>query len=204
MNKVTSVEKGDPMYEKLSKLAETFCDENTIKTIVVKGEDGRKSDEVPFVEKYGMYFYIAWDTGDMLVYSSVFNEDEFSKAIVNTENAARIFPLSSLPEGGISPVKLEDLEPTDESNEIYCVSNEKIGNGAGIILCDGYMKKLHEKFGDFYLIPSSVHEVMISPKSNGIGKEYLNAVLKGANDSLDQSVVISYNVLTFDGGKLHV
>ena len=204
MNKVVNVKKGDPMYDKLAKLSEEFYDEDTKKTIVAKGEEGRKSDEVPFVEKYGMYFYIAWDAGDVLVYSSVFNEDEFSKAIVNTENAARIFPLSSLPEGGLSPVKLEDLEPTGERNEVYCISNEKIDNGAGIILCDGYMEKLHEKFGDFYLIPSSIHEVMISPKSNGIGKEYLNAVLKGANDSLDQDIVISYNVLTFDGGKLHL
>ena len=204
MNKTIKVEKGDPMYEQFAKLSEEFCNDDTKKTIVAKSEEGKKSDEVPFVEKYGMYFYVAWDAGDMVVYSSEFNGDEFDKAIVNTEENARIFPLGDISEAGPNPVKLEDLEVDENSKEVYCVTTDSMDNGAGIILCDGFMKKLHDKFGDFYLIPSSVHEVMISPKSNEISKDYLNAILKGANDSMEPKVVLSYNVLTYDNGRLHI
>ena len=205
MRETIKVEKGDPLYDKLSKLSEEFMKEDTRKIIVVKSDENRKADEVPFVEKYGMYFYIAWDVEDVLVYSSKFNEDEFNKAIMNTEEDARIFPLSSVGTTGPRPVQLDKLDvKNDDWKEVYCVTNESLENGAGILMCDEFMKKLHDKFGDFYLIPSSVHEVMIVPESNNISKDYLNAILKEANNSIDPDDVLSYNIFTCDKEGLHI
>lgn len=205
MSKPTRVvNEGDAMYEKLSKLSEDFTSGDVRKTIIAKGSEGRKSDEVPYVEKYGIYFYIGWDTEEFIVYSSEFNEDEFNKAIINTEEDARIFLLNDIANGEPKLNKLEDFEVTDNKKDVYCVTTESLSNGSGIIMCDNFMKKLYEKLGEFYLIPSSVHEVMIVPKSSSIDKDYLNALLKSANDSFDPDVVLSYNVLTCDEDGLHI
>lgn len=49
-------------------------------------------------------------------------------------------------------------------NLFYVLSNQKSINGAGVILYPGCLKECAKKLGgDFYLLPSSVHEMLLLP-----------------------------------------
>lgn len=51
-----------------------------------------------------------------------------------------------------------------ESNPMYILSNTKNVNGATILLDKTYMNNIVDKLGtDFYILPSSIHEVLIVP-----------------------------------------
>ena len=48
-------------------------------------------------------------------------------------------------------------------------------NGAALILCDEVMDKVveHYKVNVLYILPSSIHEVIIIPDSDSVDVEYL-------------------------------
>lgn len=61
----------------------------------------------------------------------------------------------------------EEINEFFEEMPMYVVSNNKRMQGAACILYDGVLEELAEKFGsDFYILPSSVHEVIIMPAGN--------------------------------------
>ena len=43
-------------------------------------------------------------------------------------------------------------------------------NGAAAILNDDIRQEIAEKVGDFYMLPSSIHETLIIPKDAGMEK----------------------------------
>ena len=43
-------------------------------------------------------------------------------------------------------------------------------NGAGILLCTDYLRQIFNKIGDYYILPSSIHEVIVVPKESWPGE----------------------------------
>ena len=63
--------------------------------------------------------------------------------------------------------------------EIYCLSNESKLNGAVSIISENVQKMVAEQVGgDYYVLPSSVHELMIVPKSLGMNLGELEEMMK--------------------------
>lgn len=75
-------------------------------------------------------------------------ETEEEKVIIRLQFEAMIKEQKKLADKGQSPIVL---------------SNENTNYGAAVILYPGLLKSLAEKLGDFYLIPSSVHEWLLYP-----------------------------------------
>lgn len=70
-------------------------------------------------------------------------------------------------------------------DEVYCLSNEDMAFGAGTIIIPGVLKELGEKFnGDYYIIPSSLHEVMLIKKGGRLCAKDLQHILHDANQSV--------------------
>lgn len=115
----------------------------------------------------------------------------FAKALENTQ---RMFPpvITPLHEAltALDP-SIEGAEPVD----VLCVTNtESAFYGAAALLYPGVIEELTERMGGgFYIIPSSVHEVLIVPLSFG-GWEELEQMLRGIN----LMVVASDEVLSND------
>ena len=69
-----------------------------------------------------------------------------------------------------------DIEKAEESisnmipdNLMFILSNEKKTNGAAALLDNSIMQKVIEEIGDsFYILPSSIHEIIIVPNSLNI------------------------------------
>lgn len=94
---------------------------------------------------------------------------------------------------------LDDLEiPKEEV--MYVASNPSKSMGAGIIAYPEFMDTASEKVkGDFYMIPSSLHEVLLVPDDGKMSRETLEEMLKDVNDTqVLPEERLSYNVYHYD------
>lgn len=65
---------------------------------------------------------------------------------------------------------------------MYVLSNDQKLNGAAVILNEKAMEDITEKIGgDFYVLPSSIHELLIVPKEEGMELADLEAMVQEVN-----------------------
>lgn len=84
--------------------------------------------------------------------------------------------------------------------EIYCLSNESKLNGAVSIISENVQKMVAEQVGgDYYVLPSSVHELMIVPKSLGMNLGELEEMVSSVNAAcVRDDEVLSNHVYQYD------
>ena len=83
---------------------------------------------------------------------------------------------------------LEELEQTEYGGELpidmYVLTNDAKSFGAGVILYDDVIRdfaQAHES--NVFILPSSVHEIMLVPENKDIDPKVLKELIKEANDS---------------------
>ena len=75
-----------------------------------------------------------------------------------------------------------DMIADDKAVPMFMASNTTRINGAMVLLYDNLLKKFAEKIGgDFYVLPSSVHEVLLVPCSAGLDVEELRDMVQSVN-----------------------
>ena len=85
------------------------------------------------------------------------------------------------------------LSANDYTNSMYFLTNDFFSNGAVLMTCKNLMDKIADFFEeDFYIIPSSIHEVLLFPKSKAPSKEKLDQLVQEVNrDYLDPAEYLS-------------
>ena len=130
--------------------------------ITVRGKHNRKEKVNPnmdSIEKYGLHFYVTGSMKDATVYKCKYTQEEREAAIENTEKAAVLGTMFEIMNGKGIPV--DEWEP--DGDVMTVLTTKEMFNGAGVLFCDKVLEKIHKKAGDFYIIPSSIHEVLIVP-----------------------------------------
>ena len=74
--------------------------------------------------------------------------------------------------------------PVEE--RMYAVSNRKRLFGATVMLNEEYMAALSEKYGDIYIIPSSIHEILFI---SATGDEEQDMFLRGTIQNVNETVL---------------
>ena len=134
--------------------------------------------------KNGIYFYVAYQLEIGLAFLSSYTPEQILKAVENTINRARfmVMPTSMNDFASIfnnPPKKLSEMENFRLMNPLTCEGNQ---NGAGILFCHEYLKAIREKIGgDFYILPSSIHEVLIVPNDGTVDINDLNSIVQDVN-----------------------
>lgn len=83
-----------------------------------------------------------------------------------------------LNEMGVMPELIEEDSP------MYVASNESRLQGAGVIAYPDFMDTAAEQLhGDFYVLPSSVHEVILLKDDGGMDAEMLKAMVSDVNSN---------------------
>ena len=67
--------------------------------------------------------------------------------------------------------------------EMYVLSNDTKVNGANAILNDDIRQMIAKQVGDFYVLPSSIHETLIIPKSSGRELKDLEQMVQEVNQT---------------------
>lgn len=117
-------------------------------------------------------------------------------------NTCRLFPARMEPMGSL----LDSLYPEQEAPgadvplPMYVISNSHRLCGASVILYDGLLKASADALNDdLYLIPSSVHEMLLLPASACDCPECLKDMVSYVNRAeLDADDVLSDNVYHYD------
>ena len=84
---------------------------------------------------------------------------------------------------------------------MYVVSNETMIDGAAAMVSKTAMNQAYEIIGDdFYILPSSRHELILMPKGKGSDVQDLKLVVKEVNKTVCPSFDrLSDNVYRYDG-----
>ena len=87
----------------------------------------------------------------------------------------------------------------DNMMPMFVATNNKKVNGAGVILYDGLLRTFAEKIGgDFFILPSSVHEVIFVPANGDMDARYLIQMVKEVNATeVSPDEVLSDNVYMY-------
>lgn len=76
----------------------------------------------------------------------------------------------------------EPLDLDSDSPYLFVLSNESGQNGAGVLYQPGVMEKIADLMdGDYYVLPSSIHELMILPANPNIQAETLQSFVREIN-----------------------
>ena len=133
-------------------------------------------------------------------------EDEiYNDALKNTPVllAGSIVPMSKILSeiAGTAPVDNDEKVCEYTGEDILDVlTNSSRVNGAACILYDNLLKKFaNDVHSDLYILPSSVHEVIIVPKKNAFDKSELADMVREVNEQgVSQDEILSDNVYEYN------
>ena len=168
----------------------------------------KKIPHVPFLD-LAICFYYAYEdncigSGSILVYNThmeMWQTDTAELMGLAQNNTPRLFPwqwesmeklmMSRMPETGweCSPVTYMDV-----------VTNKGKMHGAASVLYPGVLKQMGKRYGsDFYIIPSSLHEVILLPCYNAINPGELKQLIKEVNRfQLEPEDILSDNLYYYN------
>ena len=102
-----------------------------------------------------------------------------------------------------SPEERTGELPEENGLPMYVITNRERLYGAAVILYDHYLERIAEALkSSFYLMPCSIHEVILLPKRRGDDSERLREIVEEVNDvQVESQEVLSDSVYYFDRKK---
>ena len=130
-------------------------------------------------------------TNRMLEGWKVSKEELREAAMENMKQEMQLVPMEEYMEGTCTK---DVLEKTKERG-MQVLTNERGCYGAGMILHPDIQKLVSNKMkGDYYVLPSSIHEVLIVPDLPETDLDDLTEEVKMANDRVEEEDLLSYQV----------
>ena len=89
---------------------------------------------------------------------------------------------------------------------MYVATNEQCSLGAAVMRYPDFLEKVRGMIrGDFYILPSSIHEVILVPESFGLEPERMAEMVKEINQTgVAPEEVLSDSVYYFDGEEIRI
>lgn len=113
-------------------------------------------------------------------------EELLQQTIANMDaEGIKVAPLMEIINDALPEDYRIDHEESEKSAPIYMLSNGKIhGYGASVIISETVRKNLCQRFGqDMYILPSSVHELVLVPADGKVSVPELQRMVESVNSS---------------------
>ena len=99
---------------------------------------------------------------------------------------------------GMSTEDMEMMGMSNDEEQMYVLSNSIKVNGASALLDAKMMEEIIEKVGDFFILPSSIHETLVVPVKSGMDVESLEAMVREVNSTqLQPDEILSNRVYSY-------
>ena len=99
---------------------------------------------------------------------------------------------------GMSTEDMEMMGRSTDEEQMYVLSNSIKVNGASALLDAKMMEEIIEKVGDFFILPSSIHETLVVPVKSGMDVESLEAMVREVNSTqLQPDEILSNRVYLY-------
>lgn len=175
INQIINLNENDPMYKVIAGEMEKATDNDLI--IVARSYKNRKDDAVQPIEiKNGIYFYVAYDLPGKLAFLGKVTPSQIYKAKANTVARAVVGTNMEMIFGNGTPF----VDWEYDGQPMIVATSETKTNGAGLLYCGEFLKGMRKKMGDFYILPSAVHEIILVPEDFA-NKEDLTEMVRGVN-----------------------
>jgi len=93
----------------------------------------------------------------------------------------------------------------NEDSPLWVASVEGGQNGAVAITNEEFMQQAFDKFGNFYILPSSIHEVLFVQDDGTFKVKYLRDMVGSVNATeVAEKDILSNNVYYYDGKELAI
>lgn len=139
-------------------------------------------------------------TNDLADMWGVTAQDLHDKAMDNIAERPPVFQnIESVLFGNKENLEIEDVEPEKYNMPFFILTNQQKTKGAVMAVNPKTMDRITAKFGDVYVIPSSVDETLIVPKSAVDDVQELARIVRQVNDSeVRPEDQLSNNVYEYD------
>lgn len=149
-------------------------------------------------------------TEPLLAHLQLTKEEALKIAKTNTARSAQFESMDTIMknimmDNGMDK-ELADMMLSDQSTPLSVLKNESGIDGAALIACPEVLKAVQKEIGeDFYILPSSIHEVLVLPKSFNDDVEDLKQMVSSVNEAeVPPEDRLSDNVYEFDGHSLKI
>lgn len=157
-------------------------------------------------------YYLLVDTGEMgqvtaLIHNQHVNGWGVTKEVVHewaTRNTPKLLPALIQPIGdiireyGLNKELAEEMKESEISSPFFVLSNPGGLYGAACMLYDGVLRNFAEEKGeDIIILPSSLHEVLLLPKSGWEEYEELQMMVREINRTLPEEIVLSDHIYIY-------
>ena len=117
------------------------------------------------------------------------------------ENTQKLFPLEivSISEfllAGLVDEKYLKRKVEEDAEILFVVTNQKQSNGATVMLYPEVIEFFSKKWNNFYILPSSTHEVLICPAF--FKPMELKEIVKSVNATIESCDILSDEVYYYD------
>jgi len=139
---------------------------------------------------------IKTDNGELIGEKTTFSPQEEFKIFESV--------LNDVYESGMELVDLATKlgAPVDTGVFVWTTLGEE-NYGANVILKKDWLDGIWREHGDFYLLPSSVHEWLVIPTKNAtMGVRDMQRMVHDVNETLDHEDLLSYDTFRYDGEKV--
>ncbi len=143
----------------------------------------------------------------------LWNVDEEVLFELATENCKRILPYNIMSitdvicdilmdRGDSKEEMLDELFELEQGPRMYVVTNKNKIYGASVIFYPGMLFEFAQQKGDFYILPSSIHEAILIPTSENVNKDELAMMVKEVNETqVPKEDFLSNEVYYYDTTK---
>ena len=187
-------------YENLS-LDYADCQEKIVMRLISFEKNKKMLEEtpyIPFLDMAVVFYFLADNDQNGIASIRITNEimndwktDVKELYTLASDNSKRIFeekvmPMSKMFEEfniDISKIRSEEANRIyEERSEPYVVTNNIGINGASVILYPDMLREIAAKLGgDFYVLPSSIHEVLVVSASEDVDEKSLKKMVEDIN-----------------------
>lgn len=159
-------------------------------------------------------YYIQLDIGIIRIKDNMLKQWKVSIEDIREISAKNIlqrkFLLQGLSKTVLEFIDEEDFNDLDISyfinNESIYVLNDNSPYGASQILNNNLLQKIYSVFGNYYILPSSIHEVLIAPLNiEGNNKDELKMAVKYTNSTVViEEDFLSNNLYLYNGTEIKI
>jgi len=175
INQIVKLKENDAMYKKITDEIANATDDDLI--IVARSYKNRKDDAVQPIEiKNGIFFYVAYKLPGKLAFLGKVTPEQINKAKGNMAAKAVIGTNFDMIFGNGTPF----AEWEYDGQPMNVAALETKMNGSGLLYCEEFLREIKGKMGDFYILPSSIHELIFVSKDFG-SKEDLTEMVCEVN-----------------------
>lgn len=142
-------------------------------------------------------FMDAWGADTQTIYSiAMENTQRIFRGRVQSMESVIAEMMEDMPDAGDLEEFYDMPAVTEDAFPMYVASNYDRLNGASVLMYPKLLRDFAERIGsDFFILPSSVHELIFLPDTDGVDIEYMKTMVRDINGSeVAENEVLSDNV----------